>query len=100
MAITAALAYFTGPDTADWLQNLPQSFDKELIENHALWGRFAFITAILTGLLGLMNHVQKNEEGHPAKTLYLIQFFLVLLSLVLFIYTAHLGGAIRRPDLW
>ncbi len=100
MAITASIAYFTGPGTADWLQNLSQTFDKELIENHALLGRFAFIAAILTGLLGLMNRVQKNEEGHPVKTLYFLQFILVILSLGLFIYTAHLGGAIRRPDLW
>lgn len=100
MAITAAIAYFTGPGTADWLKSLPQTFNKELIENHALWGRFTFMAAMLTGLIGLMNRVQKNEEEHPAKTLYFIQFILVIISLCLIMYTAHLGGAIRRPDLW
>jgi hypothetical protein len=92
-------AYFTGPETAEWVKNLSTSYPQKLIENHALWGRFGFIGSVLTALLSLMALANYAQEEEPHKSILWILFVILILNFLIFIYTAHLGGMIRRPDL-
>jgi uncharacterized membrane protein YedE/YeeE len=99
IALTAGIAYFSGPGTAVWVKENTTRYNKEIIENHALWGRIGFSIGILMGLLGVMaiaNYAQ-DEEPHPS--IPWIVFGIIFILLLVFAYTAHLGGFIRRPDL-
>ncbi len=99
VAIFASLAYFTGPSTADWVKNSFSNYPQDLVENHALWGRFGFTISILSALLGVMAISNYAQDEPPHKAIPWVLLSIQILLLVLFIYTAHLGGLIRRPDL-
>ncbi len=99
LAAVTSISYFTGPNTAEWVKNQVSNYPKTLVENHALIGRIGFIISFLNGLLGVMAVANYLQGEKPHKAIIWILFCLVILSLVVFTYTAHLGGLIRRPDL-
>lgn len=97
-AITA-IAYFTGPETADWTKQVLASFPQDHVENHALWGRIAFVIQVLTGLIGIMGWMSILQEEKPASFIPNLLIFLLFINTFVLMYTAHLGGLIRRLDL-
>ena len=99
VAVFSAIAYFTGPDTATWVQEQMQNYPKEILETHALWGRIAFSVSVLSGLLGIMALANYAQEEKPHSSVPWIALFISLLLVIIFAYTAHIGGYIRRPDL-
>lgn len=99
LAVAASIAYFSGPATAEWVQQQVSNYSKDLIENHALLGRIGFTTSILSGVLGIMAVANYAQGEKPHKSIPWILVFILLITLLLFAYTAHLGGLIRRPDL-
>ncbi len=99
IAITASIAYFSGPETATWVQDHMTHFSKEIIENHALWGRIGFSVAVLSGLVGIMAIANYAQEEKPHKSIPWILLGISVMVFLIFLYTAHLGGSIRRPDL-
>lgn len=99
LAIVASIAYFTGPSTADWVKEHIAIYSKELVENHALCGRFGFTSSILSGVLSIMAIANYAQKEKPHKAIPWMVFFIILLNILIFSYTAHLGGLIRRPDL-
>jgi len=100
VASFAVLAYFTGPATADWVKNVFSEYNQEFVENHALWGRLGFVSAVFSGLLGVMAISSYAQEDVPHKAIPWVLVIFQIINLGLFIYTAHLGGLIRRPDLF
>ena len=99
LAIVTSISFFTGPSAADWVKLHLENYPIDLVENHALWGRFAFIVQILIGLLSIMaisNYAQNEKTDVKIPFIFL---FLLTVNVILLIYTAHLGGMIRRPDL-
>ncbi len=100
MAITASIAYFTGPETAVWVKAHISDYNKDIVENHALWGRIGFSVGILAGLLGVMSIANYAQEEKPHKSIPWILLVITVLLVIIFGYTAHLGGYIRRPDLY
>lgn len=99
LAILTSLSYFTGPATADWVKILLSTYPQNLVENHALWGRFGFIVQILIGLMGIMALANALQDEKPYKSIAYILLFLLIINTFILVYTAHLGGLIRRPDL-
>lgn len=99
LAITASISYFTGPTTAEWVKTHFEAYSKDLVENHALWGRIGFTTSILNGLVSIMAIANYFQGEKPHKSIPWIVFCLVIVSAIIYTYTAHLGGLIRRPDL-
>jgi len=97
--VLTSVAYFTGPQTAEWTQSVVDAYAQELVENHALAGRVAFVIQIILTLLGVMGWASILQEEKPDKRLKLIIMLLLVLGSTAIIYTAHLGGLIRRPDL-
>lgn len=95
----ASIAYFTGPATAEWVKEEISNYSKNLVENHALWGRVGFIMSILTGILGIVAITNYAQDEKPHQAIPWILFFILLINVLVFTYTAHLGGLIRRPDL-
>lgn len=93
------VAYFTGPDAAEWLKQVLDSYSQDQLEDHALWGRIAFVIQTITGLLGIMGWASILQEEKPYRLLPAILLALLILNTLVIFYTAHLGGFIRRIDL-
>jgi len=100
LAIVASISYFTGPATADHIKSVIQNYPQDLVENHALWGRITFILQVFSGLIGIMALSGYLQGEKPSQKLPYILFVLLLINTLILLYTAHLGGMIRRPDLY
>lgn len=98
-AITS-IAYFTGPEAADWIKSVSNSYNQDLVENHALWGRAAFVIQVIAALIGVMGWASILQEERPDKRVPVILIVLLIVNTLVLVYTAHLGGLIRRLDLW
>lgn len=99
LAVITGVAYFTGPETADWTKQVIEPFPQEHVENHALWGRVALVIQGIVGLLGIMCWSSLLQEQKPDRRIYWVLFVLLLINTLIIAYTAHLGGLIRRMDL-
>ena len=99
LAAITAIAYFTGPETADYTKEILTDYSQDHVENHALWGRIAFVIQVLTDLLGVMAWASILQEEKPESYIYKILLVLLLINTFVLFYTAHLGGLIRRLDL-
>lgn len=93
------VAYFTGPVTADWTKLVVDSYSQDLVENHALWARIAFVIQGIVALIGIMGWASILQEEKPDKRIPLILMTLLCINTFVMLYTAHLGGLIRRIDL-
>jgi NADH:ubiquinone oxidoreductase subunit 4 (subunit M) len=98
LVFITSLSYFTGPSTADWVKNNIANYPQDLVENHALWGRIAFILQIFSALIGIMAISSYWQDEIPSKKLPYVLALILLVNTIILIYTAHLGGSIRRPD--
>ena len=98
-SLLTVTVYFTGPQTAEWIKIHLLEYPKELVETHALWGRFAFIGGVFSGILGLMAIMNYAQDEKPHKSIPWILIIVLVLNVFILMYTAHLGGMIRRPDL-
>ena len=94
-----AIAYFTGPDTSEWVKQVLASFSQDQVEDHALWGRIAFVIQGIAGLLGIMGWASILQEEKPDRRIPGILIALLVVNTLVIFYTAHLGGMIRRMDL-
>ncbi len=99
LALLTSVAYFTGPSTADWVKEYYTHYSQDLVENHALWGRFAFTMSIFSGVLAIMPLASYAQGEAPHKSIPWILIGIQVFNLFLLLYTAHLGGLIRRVDL-
>ena len=99
LAFFAAIAYFSGADTAIWLKDHYDAYNLTLVENHALWGRIGFILSVFGGLIGVIGVSAYAQEEKPHKITPYLLFFISLCLAILLLYVAHLGGLIRRPEL-
>jgi hypothetical protein len=97
--ITAGIAYFTGPEAADYLKGFLEGYNQNLVENHALWGRVAFVIQVIAAFLGIMGWASILQEEKPDKRIAWLIIALLAVNILVMLYTAHLGGEIRRPDL-
>lgn len=100
MAIITSISYFTGPATAEHVKIVLQNYPQDLVESHALWGRIAFIVQIFAGLIGIMGLSSYLQDENPSPKLPWILFIILGVNIFILIYTAHLGGMIRRIDIY
>ena len=99
LGIIAGIAYFTGPVAADWTKLALDSFPQDHVENHALWGRVAFIIQVIAALIGIMGWASILQEERPYPRIPIILMVLLITNTLVMVYTAHLGGLIRRMDI-
>ena len=99
LAAITGVSYFTGPETADWTKQVMDSFPQERVEDHAFWGRIAFVIQGITGLIGIMGWASILQEEKPDKRISYALIVLLIINTLVILYTAHLGGMIRRMDL-
>jgi uncharacterized membrane protein len=99
LGVVATIAYFTGPKAADYTKLVLDPYPQDRIENHALWGRVAFVIQGIAALIGIMGWASILQEEKPDKRIGIILIVLLAINTLVMIYTAHLGGFIRRMDL-
>ena len=99
LAIITGVAYLTGPETAEWTKQALVDFSQSHVEDHALWGRIAFVIQGIAGLIGVMGWASILQEEKPDRRISILLIVLLIINTLVVIYTAHLGGMIRRMDL-
>lgn len=99
LTILTGTAYFTGPEASEWTKQVLPDFPQDQVENHALWGRIAFVIQGLIGLLAVMGWTSILQEEKPDRRIATILILLLVANTLVILYTAHLGGYIRRMDL-
>ena len=73
--------------------------DQEQVENHGLWGRISFTIMAIAGVAALMTLIAYLQEEEPHPLLLRIVLGLTLIGFTSSVWTAHLGGILRRPEL-
>ncbi|MEM7105745.1 MAG: hypothetical protein AAF502_21585 [Bacteroidota bacterium] len=99
LGIITAIAYFTGPQAAEWTKEVLDPYPQDLVENHALWARVAFVIQVIAALIGFMGWASILQDEKPDRRIVNILTVLLVTNTIIMIYTAHLGGLIRRMDL-
>ena len=99
LAAITGIAYYTGPETADWTKEVLASYPQDQVEDHAFWGRVAMVIQVIAGLLGFMGWASILQEEKPDRRISIILIALLIINTLVILYTAHLGGMIRRMDL-
>jgi hypothetical protein len=99
LGVIASVAYFTGPRAADWTKEILDNYPQDLVENHALLGRVALVIQVIGALLGVMGWASILQEEKPDKRISTVLLLLLGVNTAVILYTAHLGGLIRRMDL-
>ena len=100
LAVITVVAYLSGPETADYTKEVVTPFSQDLVEDHALWGRIVMVIQVIAGLLGIMGWASILQEETPDHRIFNVLILLLLANTICLIYTAHLGGMIRRMDLF
>lgn len=99
LALVSAIAYFTGPEASHYVKEVLTHFPQDLVEDHAFWGRVAFVIQVVLGLIGVMGWASILQEEIPDKRMVILTIIFLIINTLILIYTAHLGGYIRRIDL-
>ncbi|MEO1450504.1 MAG: hypothetical protein AAFV07_13320 [Bacteroidota bacterium] len=99
LALITGIAYFTGPEAADYTKEVLASFPQDHVEDHALWGRVSFVIQVIAGLIGIMGWASILQEEVPDRRIPILLMVLLIANTLVIFYSAHLGGLIRRMDL-
>ncbi|HBH06428.1 MAG TPA: hypothetical protein DDX92_07480 [Flavobacteriales bacterium] len=99
LGIVAAIAYFTGPESSDYIKQVLTDFPQDHVEDHAFWGRVGFVIQVIAGLVGIMGWASILQEEAPDRRTTVVLITLLIINTLILLYTAHLGGYIRRMDL-
>ena len=96
-AALGAPAYFSGPDAMEVLGSFAQ-VDEHLVEQHAILARGAFFASLIVAAIGLKLWIDSRHAatGRGARVGMLCAMLVIAWLMA---WTAHLGGAIRHPEL-
>jgi len=97
-AIMAGIAYYTGPIAFESVETQLDAV-RDLVEFHAVLGRATFFGIILVAIPTILAVMREFEEEPPSFWLDRIVIVGSGLLCYLLLWTGHLGGAIRRPEL-
>lgn len=97
-AVVGGVAYYTGPVAFEALESEFEAA-RDLVEFHAVIARGAFFGLILLVVPTIQAMVREIQEEPPLRWLDLtVTGGAAFLSYIL-LWTAHYGGAIRRPEI-
>ena len=97
-AVVGGVAYFTGPIAFESLESEFEAV-RDLVELHAVIGRGAFFGLILLAVPALQAILREVQEEPPLRWLNVTVIVGAALLSYLLVWTGHLGGAIRRPEI-
>lgn len=97
-ALLSAVAYYSGPAAYEQLETVLAA-EKNLVDNHAVLGRAAFVGMVVVGVAALQALLQFLQDEKPSRWLRRALLVLTLAMCGLFVWTAHLGGLIRHVEI-
>ena len=95
-ALAAAASYFTGGEAFELMQD---ELDSDVVEQHALVARGAFLLYTLGGVCALVALLQELQDEPAAPALRWALLGVNAVVFVVLLWAAHLGGLIRHPEL-
>jgi len=95
-AMAAAVSYFTGGEAFELMKD---QLDTDVVEQHALVARGAFLLYTLGGVGALVALLQELQEEPAAPALRWALLGVNLVVFAVLLWAAHLGGLIRHPEL-
>lgn len=98
IAISAIPTYLSGQKSEDIVEKLPGTL-KDAIEDHEHAALPALITIEITGVAALTFIIASTQFGQYSKYLATAILILSLISALLLLRTAYMGGHIRHPEL-
>ncbi|MEO0559130.1 MAG: hypothetical protein AAF170_13210 [Bacteroidota bacterium] len=97
-AVVGGVAYFSGPPAFESIETELEAV-RDLVELHAVLGRAAFFGLVLLALPTINAMFREFEDEAPSRWLNAIVMAGAALVSYLLLWTGHLGGAIRRPEI-
>lgn len=94
----AVVVYLTGEPAEEIIEGAA-GVSHDAIEAHEVWGWYAFLASILTGLGALGALVLDYVWGQLGRQAVWVVFLLAFLTSGVMVYTANLGGKINHPEL-
>jgi uncharacterized membrane protein len=95
-ALAAAASYFTGGEA---FEAMMAELDSDVVEEHALVSRGAFLLYTLGGVGALVALLQDLQEEPAAPALRWVLLGVNALVFAVLLWAAHLGGLIRHPEI-
>jgi succinate dehydrogenase/fumarate reductase cytochrome b subunit len=95
-ALAAAVSYFTGGEA---FEAMMAELDSDVVEDHALVSRGAFLLYTLGGVGALVALLQELQEEPAAPALRWALLAVNAVVFVVLLWAAHLGGLIRHPEI-
>ncbi|HDS01848.1 MAG TPA: hypothetical protein ENO22_03255 [candidate division Zixibacteria bacterium] len=97
-AVFAVPTYLTGEPAEEEIEHQP-GVSEEMAHEHEEAAELAFIVSLIMGALALISlAVWKVRSKMPSWTV-IATLLVAILSAALMLWTAHLGGKVRRPEL-
>lgn len=96
-ATLGVIAYYSGPPAYQLLET-ELSPVKDRVEDHAVIARAAFVGLVVAAALAVQGWLQFLQEETPPRWLRWTIVVLTLLLCYLLAWSAHLGGALRHPE--
>lgn len=96
-AVLAVVAYYSGPPAYELLATELEPV-KQLVEDHAVVARAAFVGMVVAAALAVQGWLQFLQQETPPRWLRWTIAALTLLLCYLLAWSAHLGGALRHPE--
>ncbi|MDA8018492.1 MAG: hypothetical protein MPN21_13705 [Thermoanaerobaculia bacterium] len=97
-AIASLVAYYSGPPAFEQLQGSRTNI-QDLVEDHAVLGRAAFVGMVLLGVLAIQGLLRFAQDESPARWLRTTILILAMALCYLLAWSAHLGGQISHPEI-
>ena len=97
-AIFAGATFLTGEPAEEVLEKLP-GFSEILVHEHEEAGEAALIVSIVAGVSALAALYLAKKKPQFAHYALMISLFLMLLTSLAFLKTAHLGGLIKHDEI-
>ena len=106
-ALGSLTAYYSGPSAFEQLnEQMPGGAPageaariQDLVEDHAVLGRTAFVGMVLVGVLALQGLLQFLQGESPARWLRVTILVLALALSYVLVWSAHLGGQVGHPEI-
>ena len=101
-AVGSLTAYYSGPSAFEQLNEKVTNNAagiQDLLEDHAVLGRTAFVGMILVGALALQGLLQFLQGESPARWLRVTILMLALALSYVLVWSAHLGGQLGHPEI-
>ena len=98
-AAVALVAFLSGPAAYDALAVSFPLLEKPFVEEHAVLGNAAFIVLILVAVIAFASLRSRPKGAAPTRLERRVLLLGLLVACVLLVWSAHLGGLIRHPEI-